>query len=77
MGCRACPQGRGHSTRHQGPATQTMRIGYHGGPDAGVLGATTDAPHQAVLVAGLAGIIADVLSMGSGGYLAAKSEQGV
>lgn len=54
-----------------------MRIGCHGGPNAGVLGATTDAPHQAVLVAGLAGIIADVLSMGSGGYLAAKSEQGV
>ena len=44
---------------------------------AGVLGATTDASHKAVLVAGVAGIIADALSMGSSGYLAAKSEQEV
>ncbi len=44
---------------------------------AGVLGATAAAPHKAVIVAGVAGIIADALSMGSSGYLAAKSEQEV
>ena len=44
---------------------------------AGVLGATASAQHQAVLVAGVAGLIADALSMGSSGYLAAKSEQEV
>src|SRR5690606_6375526 len=30
--------------------------------------------HHAVIVAGIAGLIADALSMGSSGYLAAKSE---
>ena len=44
---------------------------------AGVLGATAVQQHQAVLVAGVAGLIADALSMGSSGYLAAKSEQEV
>ena len=44
---------------------------------AGVLGATSTAQHQAVIVAGVAGLIADALSMGSSGYLAAKSEQEV
>jgi vacuolar iron transporter family protein len=44
---------------------------------AGVLGATAAQQHQAILVAGLAGLIADALSMGSSGYLAAKSEQEV
>ena len=44
---------------------------------AGVIGATADAQHQAVVVAGVAGLIADALSMGSSGYLAAKSEQEV
>ena len=44
---------------------------------AGVLGATAAAQHQAVLVAGVAGLVADALSMGSSGYLAAKSEQEV
>jgi predicted membrane protein (TIGR00267 family) len=39
---------------------------------AGVLGAAVDS--QALLVAGVAGMIADALSMGSSGYLAAKSE---
>ena len=33
--------------------------------------------HHAVIVAGVAGLIADALSMGSSGYLAAKSEQEV
>jgi VIT1/CCC1 family predicted Fe2+/Mn2+ transporter len=44
---------------------------------AGVLGATVTQQHQAVVVAGAAGLIADALSMGSSGYLAAKSEQEV
>ena len=44
---------------------------------AGVIGATAVAQHQAVVVAGVAGLIADALSMGSSGYLAAKSEQEV
>lgn len=39
---------------------------------AGVLGA--DVHREALLVAGVAGMIADALSMGSSGYLAAKSE---
>jgi VIT1/CCC1 family predicted Fe2+/Mn2+ transporter len=40
-----------------------------------VVGAQVD--HQVLLVSGLAGMIADSLSMGSSGYLAAKSEQEV
>ena len=44
---------------------------------AGVIGASSDAQHHTVIVAGLAGLIADALSMGSSGYLAAKSEQEV
>jgi predicted membrane protein (TIGR00267 family) len=44
---------------------------------AGVIGATVASQHQAVVVAGVAGLIADALSMGSSGYLAAKSEQEV
>jgi VIT1/CCC1 family predicted Fe2+/Mn2+ transporter len=44
---------------------------------AGVLGATATQQHTAVLVAGVAGLVADALSMGSSGYLAAKSEQEV
>ena len=42
---------------------------------AGVIGASV-APHV-VLISGVAGMIADALSMGSSGYLAAKSEQEV
>ncbi|HEV2751384.1 MAG TPA: VIT1/CCC1 transporter family protein [Gemmatimonadales bacterium] len=42
---------------------------------AGVIGANV-APHL-VLLSGLAGMIADALSMGASGYLAAKSEQEV
>lgn len=42
---------------------------------AGVIGASV-APHI-VLVSGVAGMIADALSMGSSGYLAAKSEREV
>lgn len=40
-----------------------------------VVGAQVD--HHVLLVSGLAGMIADCLSMGSSGYLAAKSEQEV
>lgn len=49
---------------------------------AGVIGAGTitaigAGEHHMVIVAGIAGLIADALSMGSSGYLAAKSEQEV
>jgi VIT1/CCC1 family predicted Fe2+/Mn2+ transporter len=43
---------------------------------AGVIGASALSQH-AVIVAGVAGLIADSLSMGSSGYLAAKSEREV
>jgi len=41
---------------------------------AGVIGAAAATQHHTVIVAGVAGLIADALSMGSSGYLAAKSE---
>lgn len=44
---------------------------------AGVVGASATAQHEVIIVAGVAGAIADALSMGSSGYLAAKSEQEV
>jgi vacuolar iron transporter family protein len=44
---------------------------------AGVVGASPEAAHNVIIVAGVAGLIADALSMGSSGYLAAKSEQEV
>ena len=44
---------------------------------AGVVGASVADQHTTVIVAGVAGLIADALSMGSSGYLAAKSEQEV
>ena len=44
---------------------------------AGVIGASVAAQHHTVIVAGVAGLIADALSMGSSGYLAAKSQQEV
>ncbi|MGH7688744.1 MAG: VIT1/CCC1 transporter family protein, partial [Gemmatimonadaceae bacterium] len=44
---------------------------------AGVIGASAVNQGHAVIVAGVAGLIADSLSMGSSGYLAAKSEQEV
>src|SRR6266550_3187447 len=49
----------------------------HFGLVAGVIGAATVNQHQAVVVAGMAGLIADALSMGSSGYLASKSEREV
>jgi VIT1/CCC1 family predicted Fe2+/Mn2+ transporter len=44
---------------------------------AGVVGAAAVTQHAAIVVAGLAGLIADALSMGASGYLASKSEQEV
>jgi VIT1/CCC1 family predicted Fe2+/Mn2+ transporter len=44
---------------------------------AGVFGASSTTSFEPVIVAGVAGLIADALSMGSSGYLAAKSEQEV
>jgi vacuolar iron transporter family protein len=44
---------------------------------AGVIGASAAQQHEAVVIAGVAGLIADALSMGSSGYLAAKSEREV
>ena len=44
---------------------------------AGVLGATSGSQDHAIIVAGVAGLIADALSMGSSGYLAAQSEREV
>src|SRR5438552_2043123 len=44
---------------------------------AGVIGASAQSAHHTVIVAGVAGLIADALSMGASGYLAAKSEQEV
>ena len=44
---------------------------------AGMIGATAGGQPQLIIVAGVAGLIADALSMGSSGYLAAKSEQEV
>jgi predicted membrane protein (TIGR00267 family) len=44
---------------------------------AGVIGATATQQHAAVVVAGAAGAVADALSMGASGFLAAKSEREV
>ncbi|HEY7878931.1 MAG TPA: VIT1/CCC1 transporter family protein [Gemmatimonadaceae bacterium] len=44
---------------------------------AGMIGATAAQAHETVVLAGIAGLIADALSMGASGYLAAKSEQEV
>ncbi len=44
---------------------------------AGVIGAGIVNQHETVVIAGVAGLIADALSMGSSGYLASKSEREV
>ena len=44
---------------------------------AGVIGASATRQYHMVIVAGVAGLIADALSMGASGFLAAKSEQEV
>lgn len=44
---------------------------------AGMIGATAAQARGTIVLAGIAGLIADALSMGASGYLAAKSEQEV
>ena len=44
---------------------------------AGVIGAGAATAHDTIIVAGVAGLVADALSMGASGFLAAKSEQEV
>jgi len=44
---------------------------------AGMIGATSAQQHATIVLAGVAGIIADALSMGASGYLAAQSEREV
>jgi VIT1/CCC1 family predicted Fe2+/Mn2+ transporter len=44
---------------------------------AGMIGASTSTTYHSVIVAGVAGLIADALSMGASGYLAAQSEREV
>lgn len=44
---------------------------------AGVIGASATRQYHMVIVAGVSGLIADALSMGASGYLAAKSQQEV
>ena len=44
---------------------------------AGMIGATVAEQHHLIIAAGVAGTIADALSMGASGYLAAKSEREV
>lgn len=78
--------GRGGEPWHQTGSGGFLRNVVYGFNDgltanfglvAGVIGATTATQHHTVIVAGVAGLIADALSMGSSGYLAAKSEQEV
>jgi vacuolar iron transporter family protein len=78
--------GRGYEPWHRiesGGFLRNVVYGFNDGLTAnfglvaGVIGATAAAQHRAVIVAGVAGIIADSLSMGASGYLAAKSEREV
>ena len=78
--------GRHHEPWHKTSSGGLLRNVVYGFNDgltanfglvAGVIGASAAQQHQAVIVAGVAGLIADALSMGSSGYLAAKSEQEV
>lgn len=78
--------GRGAEPWHQTESGGLLRNVVYGFNDgltanfglvAGVIGATAGAPDHAIIVAGVAGLIANALSMGSSGYLAAKSEQEV
>ncbi len=76
--------GRGHEPWHQGNTGGFLRnviYGFNDGLTAnfglvmGVLGAEVQG--AVVLLSGLSGLVADALSMGGSGYLAAKSEQEV
>ena len=78
--------GRDHEPWHKTESGGLLRNVVYGFNDgltanfglvAGVIGASAAQQHKAVIVAGVAGLIADALSMGSSGYLAAKSEQEV
>jgi VIT1/CCC1 family predicted Fe2+/Mn2+ transporter len=78
--------GRGREPWHRTESGGILRNVIYGFNDgltanfglvAGVIGATVSAQHRAVIVAGVAGVIADSLSMGASGYLAAKSEREV
>ena len=80
--------GRGAEPWHKTEAGGFLRNVVYGFNDgltanfglvAGMLGAQASlgSAEHAVLVAGLAGMVADALSMGSSGYLAAKSEREV
>jgi VIT1/CCC1 family predicted Fe2+/Mn2+ transporter len=78
--------GSGHEPWHRAESGGFLRNVVYGFNDgltanfglvAGVIGASAATQHRAVVVAGVAGLIADALSMGSSGYLAAKSEQEV
>ena len=78
--------GAGHEPWHRIGSGGVMRNVVYGFNDgltanfglvAGVIGATAAAQHRSVVVAGIAGVIADSLSMGASGYLAAQSEREV
>jgi VIT1/CCC1 family predicted Fe2+/Mn2+ transporter len=72
-----------HATTLNAVAGRTGVYGFNDGLTAnfglvaGVIGASAVANDHAVIVAGVAGLIADALSMGSSGYLAAQSEREV
>ena len=72
------PRGRALARRRRGGYLRSVVYGFNDGLTAnfglvaGVIGADV-APHI-VLISGVAGAIADALSMGSSGFLAAKSE---
>ena len=77
-------QGRGNEPWHQNSSGDFLRnviYGFNDGLTAnfglvmGVIGA--EAAASSVLIAGLSGLVADALSMGGSGFLAAKSEQEV
>src|SRR3954468_14736404 len=78
--------GKGAEPRHKTESGGFLRNVVYGFNDgltanfglvAGVIGAAVVNQHQAVVLAGVAGLIADALSMGSSGYLASKSEREV
>lgn len=78
--------GRGSEPWHRAESGGFLRNVVYGFNDgltanfglvAGVVGATASQQHETIVLAGVAGLIADALSMGSSGYLAAKSEQEV
>jgi VIT1/CCC1 family predicted Fe2+/Mn2+ transporter len=78
--------GRGSEPWHRAESGGFLRNVVYGFNDgltanfglvAGVVGATATQQHETIVLAGVAGLVADALSMGASGYLAAKSEQEV